>query len=466
MSKAAADAIIAVEQASSIFNRSATLEVRNATGRKLLFTDAAHGSGEFFGGAPGPVIEPRTSQVFGTGSSGLFTGTDGAAQWNVEGTDLFYQITWSVPFAGNNGTNSFIEGPGSQHLVLFHSGGGGNTNVPMKYMVGEKAALGDKDKDWRLCEKCKCLFRATNIEGSDCAAGGRHQHNPMSFNFLLPHSTPGISHQGNWRFCVRCTGIFFDGIAGKKGVCPAPVPPVHEAEGSFFLQHTFNVDVPADPKHQNFWRFCINCFGMFSEASAARGCQANADGAHERFPDNGVLPPGHPLSFLIDKRPFNYRLEVRSDPVPKNREAGWVPCRKCCMLFFAPEAADSKCPLGDVHEVDTSSQTFQVSPEEPGPEEGVFQKNWAKCRKCKSMFFNGFERGRCSVPNPPGLRLGHKAGGVEFNLPHDFPGPGQNEWRFCSKCFCLLLEPLSAGAPCAAGGQHVPQGFDFRLDHL
>jgi hypothetical protein len=463
--KATADAIAAVADLQDDLDRSATLEIRNTTGRKLLFVDAVHDHGGFTV-PPGPAIEPGKSEVYGSGSSGFLTGTAGAARWNLEGTEIFYTITWSIPFIGNNGNNSGLEGPGSEHLVLFHSGANGNTNVPMKYMIGERAALGDKHRDWRMCEKCKCLFFAPGIERSDCAAGGRHEFNPATFNFELPHSTPGIAYQGDWRLCTRCTGLFFNGVPGKTGLCPAPVPPVHEAEESFFLQHTFNVNVPADPQHQADWRFCINCFGLYSESGGGRGCPANGDREHQRFPDTGRLPPSHPLSFLVDQRPFNYRLAHGVSPVPKDHQDGWVPCRKCGLLFFSPEAKESNCPIGGAHEIDVSSVVFHVATVRPGKEAGTFQDRWSKCRKCKSMFFDGFSRGRCSVRNPPDLREGHKAVGVVYHLPHEMPGPGQNQWRFCSKCFSLHFQPASGGAPCAAGGQHVAMALDFRLNHL
>jgi hypothetical protein len=32
---------------------------------------------------------------------------------------------------------------------------------------------------------------------------------------------------------------------------------------------------------------------------------------------------------------------------------------------------------------------------------------------------------------------------------------GQNNWRFCSKCFCLWFNGLPTNGVCAAGGSHV-----------
>jgi hypothetical protein len=461
--KATADAIQAVESAQGVFDRSATLEVRNTTGRKLLPTGNNHDHGGFSVPPDGP-IEPKSSQVYGTRSSGVFTGTAGDAHWKIEGTEILLNITWSVPFIGTNGTNSGLEGPASEQLVVAHTGANGNKNVPMKYMIGERTDFGPTDNDWRFCEKCKCLFDARGIEKSDCAVGGRHEHNPASFNFRLPHSTPGISHQGAWRSCLRCTGIFFDGFPGK-GVCPAHVVPFHESDGSFILSHGLQ---PEDATHQDKWRFCMDCYGLFFEPTNASGCPANGGGAHRPFPNPGSpMPPNHPLAILANRARFNYRLSHDVVPEPEQHTTGYRRCGKCSVLFFAPEAAESTCPQGGTHEASAQSPVFQIS--SFPPDSGASVGNWAKCKRCKGMYFDGMTinpGGRCPVPFPPGFRLGHKPTVREFHLPHDRPGPGQNQWRFCSKCFGLFFEPASAGAPCAAGGQHVPDGFDFRLDHL
>jgi hypothetical protein len=155
----------------------------------------------------------------------------------------------------------------------------------MKYMIGERVELGPTDNDWRLCEKCKCLFSSRGIERSDCAAGGRHEFNPMSFNFQLPHSTPGISHQAGWRSCDRCTGIFFSGSPGS-GVCPAPVESFHEPDGfGFFLSHGFGpLEDGTDATHQDKWRFCMDCYGLFFEPNHISGCPAKTTQRIGRFP--------------------------------------------------------------------------------------------------------------------------------------------------------------------------------------
>jgi len=32
---------------------------------------------------------------------------------------------------------------------------------------------------------------------------------------------------------------------------------------------------------------------------------------------------------------------------------------------------------------------------------------------------------------------------------------GQNNWRFCSKCFCLWYNGLPTNGVCPAGGEHI-----------
>jgi hypothetical protein len=466
--KATAEAIQAVERTLEIAERSAVLEVNNTTTRKLILDDASHDHGGF-SLALNPTIDANKPDVLGTRSSGFLTGTAGHVRYNVEGTGIFYTITWSVPFIGSNGTNSLLEGPGAEQLVIFHAGANGNTKVPMRYLIGEKVAAAARQADWRPCDKCKTLYFAPDVEFSDCALGGRHAHSPASLNFSLPHDidTPSFSHQADWRMCVKCTGMFFDG-SRNKGLCPSPVPPFHEGEGPYVLSHTFSVNEPADATHQPGWRFCIDCFGLFFEPTNAGGCPANQGGAHRRFVGTGTpLVPPHPLAGVRDQRPFNYRLSHDVVPDPPDHESGWRRCGQCSLLFQEADVNDSHCPKGGPHRVDGQSPVFQIS--RVTPPSGDFLPGWAKCRKCKVMHFDGirFTRGtgRCPVPNPPGFRLGHKAGGFVFHLPHDFEGPGQNQWRFCTKCFGLIFEPQSGDGMCPVGGAHVLQGFDFRLSH-
>jgi hypothetical protein len=115
--KATADAITAVEEGLETFARSATLEVRNATGRKLFPNDNNHDHGGFSAPPDGP-IEPKSSQVYGTRSSGLFTGTAGRASWNVEGTEIFLNISGQSPSSAATARIPYCKDPALNSLSL------------------------------------------------------------------------------------------------------------------------------------------------------------------------------------------------------------------------------------------------------------------------------------------------------------------------------------------------------------
>jgi hypothetical protein len=463
--KASAEAIDAVANTiEKNASRSVILQVNNATSRRLTKLEEHHAHGGFRQ-PPGFSIEPGQTDLFTSQTTGVATGTEGSVRYGVDGTDAFYNVTWSNPFIGTNGTNSTLDGLNTELLVILHEGASGNTRVPMRYMIGETIAFAPRATDWRFCDKCKALYFAPSIESSDCPAGGHHAHTSASFNFRLRHGAEGLSHQGQWRQCMLCTGLFFDGNS-TKGVCAAPVPPRHRPEEAYVLSHSFNVNQPGDATHLPGFRLCIDCMGLFSENTSLLGCPAHDLGQHQRFPDSALLPPQHPLAFLPDKRPFNYRLAHDMVPEPADHQAGWRQCRKCCVVFFEPEIDDSDCPRGGTHEPELGIPVFQMAKVETPAGSGPSQQGWAKCKRCKVMFFNGLSSGRCPVPDAPGThRHGHRADGLDFQLEHDVAGPGQNQWRFCNKCFSLVFEPQNDQSVCAKGGQHVPQGFNFRLEH-
>ena len=66
------------------------------------------------------------------------------------------------------------------------------------------------------------------------------------------------------------------------------------------------------------------------------------------------------------------------------------------------------------------------------------QSDWRFCRKCHSMFFDGFPgKGLC------GAGGGHEASGFVFTLPHSFTASRehfQSDWRFCRKCQSMFFD--------------------------
>ena len=102
-------------------------------------------------------------------------------------------------------------------------------------------------------------------------------HDAIGFNFHIPHDiAPTWTSQGEWRFCEKCKGLFFDGY-NIKGVCPADRPGGHRAAGfNFVIPH----DVASTETSQRDWRYCNNCYGMFFDGYPKKGvCPANG-GSH------------------------------------------------------------------------------------------------------------------------------------------------------------------------------------------
>jgi hypothetical protein len=469
--KASAEAIQAVEKTLGITERSCTLEINNTIGRDLIIKSNFHDHGGFsVPVADGDVILAKTTRVLGTRSSGFLTGTEGNIVFNVKDTDILITINWVNPFlspGGGNASDAFVSGGsnGADLIMLNNAHANGNTNVPYRYMIGEKFAAAFRQPDWRKCKKCKTLYFAPDIESSICPAGGRHEHNPTDLNFKLPHDVPGIGTQSDWRFCGDCKSIFFNG-QGNTGRCFTPRSPVHDFGDPYYLKH----DVELQTDHEKGWRTCINCFALFRD-KVQKGCPATNGGMHNPFPDNGVLPPGHKLSNLPNRKPFDYHLLVDNGAPVKDHESGWTQCAKCDTLFSKSATPNTKCQQGGVHEPLPQGNSYLVrlggdAVDQVTPEPGI-QKRWAKCNKCGELAFSGFRvRSSCTVPNQPGFGLdGHSPIGFNFVLEHDIPGPGQDGWRFCSKCNQLAFEPENSDSHCAAGGKHVLVGHNFRLEN-
>ena len=85
------------------------------------------------------------------------------------------------------------------------------------------------------------------------------------------------------------------------------------------------------------------------------------------------------------------------------------------------------------------------------------QDNWRNCRKCRTLFFNGYRRGRCPAGGS------HAGDDRNYKLTYDSPGAGQPEWRFCGKCDAFFYNGFASKGVCPAGGSHFAQGFNFSL---
>jgi hypothetical protein len=158
-------------------------------------------------------------------------------------------------------------------------------------------------EEWRYCDKCTVLFFNGGANKGRCQAGGGHEAQGNDFLLQYGNSAEIPNQQINWRFCDKCSEMFFDG-SPNKGRCPAGNG--HHAQGfNFRLPH----DINTNANYQSGWRFCNKCSAMFYDGAAYKGkCPAGAGHVAQGF--QFVLPHrGAP------------DIHLRSDV----RTPGWAP---------------------------------------------------------------------------------------------------------------------------------------------
>jgi hypothetical protein len=128
--------------------------------------------------------------------------------------------------------------------------------------------------------------------------------------------------QTKWRFCVKCSVIFYNGFEGR-GSCPADGQQHAPAGLNFQLPH----DGPETDHAQRNWQFCRKCFAMHWAPATNQAC--NLGGRHD--------PTGS----------WNFVLP-HSTPETREAQSSWRFCRQCSNLFWQP-AADQHCTAGGVH---------------------------------------------------------------------------------------------------------------------
>jgi hypothetical protein len=137
---------------------------------------------------------------------------------------------------------------------------------------------------WRFCNKCQLMFFDGNPQKGRCAAGDGHTAQGLTFN--LPHDVPETDHdQAHWRFCNKCSCMFFHG-SQENGTCPAGGGHETKSKNNYVLHH----DVPENfPMTQGAWRFCSRCSGLFFDGFPEKGT-CPAGGPHQAAGFIFVLP--------------------------------------------------------------------------------------------------------------------------------------------------------------------------------
>lgn len=94
---------------------------------------------------------------------------------------------------------------------------------------------------WRKCTKCLTMyFNGGQQADRRCAGGETHRHDGGKCYYLPVNRLHGPVlnpenklRQGGWRFCGRCSSLFFDGYLDNKGACPSGG--AHAALGDLFV---------------------------------------------------------------------------------------------------------------------------------------------------------------------------------------------------------------------------------------
>lgn len=133
--------------------------------------------------------------------------------------------------------------------------------------------------DWARCVNCNMLFfNGDRRNKGHCAAanGGAHEGERGDWKkYQVTYDDLTGPGQGNWRFCRKCSVLFFDG-SPEKGACAGGAGG-HEAAGyNFFLYH----DRAAHQNEEGNWHYCLKCHGLFNAAGV---CPADRK-AHQTSP--------------------------------------------------------------------------------------------------------------------------------------------------------------------------------------
>ncbi|MEU9048486.1 MULTISPECIES: phosphodiester glycosidase family protein [unclassified Kitasatospora] len=366
------------------------------------------------------------------------------------------------------------EGPTAEHegrlYVYFGdvatSDDGGHHPIGWNFVLPNKTQ-GANDTtgqpDWRFCVRCNGLFRAPkdSASGSVCPFGGEHV--PAGWNFVLPNNMQGATDttgQPDWRFCGQCHGLFHaQQEEPGGGVCPAGDR--HRPDGWIFYLPSREQGAP-DSSGQPDWHLCATCHGLFWQPGD--------------IPNLGICPAVDPRNsdlvawtddtrvaeaVLVEHDPqgWNFALpNTTQGATDTTGQPDWRYCAKCNGLFFAPHeaATGSRCPLGGEHV--PAGWNFVLPNNVQGATDTTGQPDWRYCGNCHGLFWapHGATDGTVC---PVGGEHSYPPDSWIFHLPSREQGAdassGQPEWHFCSRCHGLLWTGAATPGTCprsTAGG--------------
>jgi len=123
---------------------------------------------------------------------------------------------------------------------------------------------------WRWCERCSGLWFAGNASRGRCPAGASYDgghYSTGSANYVLKFASEGGSGQSLWKCCAKCQGLWYGGTSsfgscsgnGGRHSSITDNPP-YTFSSDYLLEDVSHRDRPGG---QNQWRWCFKCLGLF-----------------------------------------------------------------------------------------------------------------------------------------------------------------------------------------------------------
>jgi hypothetical protein len=428
-------------------------------------------------------------------------------KWNVRGVDeganavhsdgrlYFFFGDVATDQSGNPPENSDLVAWTDEPSVHTH---GGHQAMGLVFQLPEAGSGVAGQDQWQFCLKCSSLFwnGDPNFKGV-CPTGGAHDTFGLGLNFVLPFLPTDVQGQPQWRFCVQCAGLFWNGDPQSNGPCPAGQ--THNPAGFEFVIPT----APAPTGGQPEWRFCVRCHGLFWDGEASKGlCLGSPGGGihlravtadshqtslfdHFRAPDGSPLRYTGPLetpngAFSFDRVMYVFAgiAQERWSHIarPENPAFGQY-------LFSKPNPADPGpweieflvSPRLGWCALDSSRSSFGshdvlgflfVAPHDVAPSPSRMD-GFRCCAKCEAVFHaNGATgSGVCQRGGP------HEADPrfpEVMSFERDAPEDEQNQssWRVCSACQTLYFTGDGISGICPSGGQHAGGDPVLRIPHV
>jgi hypothetical protein len=170
-------------------------------------------------------------------------------------------------------------------------------------------------------------------------------HFRIRFSITLIRIKMQRDFQTDWKWCLRCQGLFFSGNP-SQGVCPADGRSHDSSQSGKYLVHFGETKQgSADGRRatcgqQGDWRWCHKCQGAFFAGNASQGICPVDRRAHD------ASQSGH------------YGM-IWDDGVNFVGQPDWRRCRKCEGFFFSGNLTQGSCPAGGTHD-GTNSGKYQL----------------------------------------------------------------------------------------------------------